>query len=321
MKEITSNVVFNWNLPEERVFNKAPLSIDQQITLLEERWLIFNNKTTAKDYLGRISYYRFSWYSRLFYKDENHNFIEWIEFKQISELYNFDKDLRSKLLEILELIEVSFKTVLINVLSTKYWSHRFMDEKHFASPQAYKSSKRLIDKWLDEKRKDNIFIKHYQEQYTKPSYPPSWMIFQLFAFWDTGNVYKSLSQKNKKLVSKEYDLDKHNLESRIDCLSYLRNMCAHSDRVRNRKMIKKVNIREYEKLFASCKGDDDYVIDSLWTYIIVIMYFVRKLIPADNVWIQQFIKFIKNHNKIDIARMWFPATREDEINKIITNKE
>jgi abortive infection bacteriophage resistance protein len=43
-----------------KTFTKKPLTIDEQIVLLERRGLSFTNKDTAREHLTRTSYYRLS---------------------------------------------------------------------------------------------------------------------------------------------------------------------------------------------------------------------------------------------------------------------
>ena len=305
-----SNILINGKEIQKNHYMKPALNIQQQIDLLKSRWLTFWDEQSAIEQLSKNSYYRLSGYARLFYKDKDHNFVVWTSFKQITELYYFDWDLKLLLLEALETIEIAFKTTIINILSVEYWAHRFMDKKHFASDASHKFTLGIIETIIT-KNKENIFIKHYTQKYSTPKYPPSWMIFQLSPFGDTGNIYKSLTQANKAKLSSKYGLHRSNLESRVDCLSYLRNLCAHSDRVWNRTMTKKVNIKWFEQFFS--KDEDGMpVIDTLFAYLIVITYFMNYILHNTQ-WLEKFKKLLKTHNKVDIKRMWFPDNWEEVI--------
>ena len=57
---------------------------------------------------------------RFFLSDDKETFRDKIKFKDITNLYNFDSDLKILLLEALETIEIDFKTQITNILSTKY---------------------------------------------------------------------------------------------------------------------------------------------------------------------------------------------------------
>jgi len=312
-----NNLTINWIPYVKPDFKKQAYTVDQHLALLESRGLSVKKKDRAKEYLTHISYYRLSWYTRYFYKDSNHNFKDNVDFSNIIDLYSFDRRLKIQLLDMLERIEISFKTRMINHLSELYGSHWFLDEIHFASSWAFWNTKKIIDSEL-EKNKDNVFIKHYSSKYQSPEYPPSWMLFQLFSFWGVGNIYKSLSRTNKNQISKLYGLNFYVLESWIDCMSYLRNLCAHSDRVWNRRMTKKVNIKGFKSFFQK-KDDGAYVIDSLYSYLLIIWFFLKKISPQST----SFDIFKKNliqeiHlKKIVISNMGFPTDWEDDIWKIL----
>lgn len=146
-------------------------------------------------------------------------------------------------MEALELIEVDFKTKLINNLSLKYDNpHWFMEKQLFITDGAFHNAFRIINEGIS-KNKDNVFIKHYENKYNEPPLPPSRMVFQVLSFGEATIIYQSLNIKDRKLIASEYKLRFPQFESWIVCLSYLRNLCAHSDRVRSRKMTRKVKIR------------------------------------------------------------------------------
>jgi len=318
MAEIGGNITINGEVPPaKKTFNKPVLTVEQQIQLLKNRWLIIWNEAKAKEYLNHISYYRLSWYSRVFYVDENHNFQKWTTFKQIIDLYSFDRKLKNHLLDILERIEISFKTNMINSLSEEFWAHRFLNENanHFHSPQSSHNALKIIDEEI-EKNKDNTFIKHYKETYSSPKYPPTWMLFQLLSFGKISNVYKSLSRTNKQKIARKYELNFYILESWLDCLAYLRNLCAHADRVWNRKMTVKANIKNI-KQFIPKDDKDSYQIDKFYAYLLVILFLLKQISP-DSSRFESFKKFLKSDNQIDKARMWFPTDREKGIDEFLS---
>jgi Abortive infection bacteriophage resistance protein len=279
-------------------FNKNPLTITEQIELLESRGLVFTDKNTAKQHLERTSYYRLSGYMIPYYDRTTETFLQWTKFKDITETYFFDGDLKLLLMEALELIEVDFKTKIINLLSIKYKTgHRFLDEMAFTTEAAYKNSQKTIQDRV-EKSKDTVFIKHYNEEYWDPVLPPSWMIFQILPFGENTGIYQALTKPNKILIAKQYNLRPFQFESRMLCMSYLRNLCAHSDRVWNRRMTRKVNIKWWDNYFQWDR-------DSLFSYLIVICYLLRIIVP----WCSRFSKLeklIDNHKSIPLVKMGFP---------------
>lgn len=303
------NITFN--LPEKE-YKKTPFTIDSQIELLKSRWLIFSNEEYAKIVLNRVSYYRLSAYMRFFLGDDRKNFREWTRFKDITDLYNFDSDLKILLLEALEVIEIDFKTQITNTISLKYktgfW---FMDENVFTSEAAHSTVMDVIKRDIEKNKENSMPIKHYYNNYTSPEFPPCWMLMQIMSFWNICTLYKALLKIDKAKIAKKYSLRFQQLESWTFCLSYLRNICAHSDRVWNRKMKKAMTVRGLEKYTQQW--------DSLFTYIIVILYLFSNI--NNEVYLERTKKLKRlitksTTIKTKVKYMWFPENRE----KLVSEK-
>ena len=304
------NVIIN--LPEKE-YKKAPLTIESQIALLKSRWLSFTDEEYAKIVLNRVSYYRLSAYMRFFLGDDRKTFREWTCFKDITDLYNFDSDLKILLLEALEVIEIDFKTQITNTMSLKYWSgFWFMDESKFTSIEVY-SNVIWIIRWDIAKNKESSMpIKHYYLHYSTPEFPPCWMLMQIMPFGNVCSVYKSLLNMDKSAIAKRYNVRYQQIESRMVCLAYLRNICAHSDWVWNRNMKKTMTIRWLENYTQNW--------DVLFTYIIVIAY-LFSIINKEvySIRMKKLIKLITKYTTImtKVKYMWFPNNWEDLLSKKI----
>ena len=108
---------------------KPVLTQEELIIKMKNRWLIIKDSEIdyIKIHLNLIWYYRISLYAKEFYKFE---FIKWVKiikdefienttFKDIIELYNFDRKLRLLVLNIIEKFENSFKSFIIEALTQK----------------------------------------------------------------------------------------------------------------------------------------------------------------------------------------------------------
>ena len=93
---------------EEKVpYTKRPLSIKTQVAKLEKRGLIIDDENLAGDYLSNISYYRLRAYTYPFQNntdsEADHSFLRTdIHFKDIIDLYCFDRRLRSLIFNAIE---------------------------------------------------------------------------------------------------------------------------------------------------------------------------------------------------------------------------
>lgn len=219
-------------------FDKKPLSIKNQITLLKKRGLIISDETKATMYLSNISYYRLSayWYTLLASPKSNHIFIEGTDFDTILNTYVFDRKLRLLIFDEIERIEIALRTTLIHNYCLIHGNNWYEDKNLFRGKDAYFYKLQQI--LLDEMNKTSeVFIKHYRKKYNTPSNPPAWMALELASFGQLSMLYKNLKNgEAKKKVANHFCIDEVVLVSWLDSLSYVRNTCAHHMRLWNRKL-------------------------------------------------------------------------------------
>lgn len=114
-------------------YTKRPLTLTEQVARLKQRGLVFDDESEASAYLFNISYYRLRAYTYPFQKnseDSEHNFTRKdIHFKDIIDLYCFDRRLRSLIFNAIEKIEVAVRTKIVQVYAESTGdSHWYNDE-------------------------------------------------------------------------------------------------------------------------------------------------------------------------------------------------
>lgn len=181
---------------EEKVpYTKRPLSIKTQVAKLEKRGLIIDDENLAGDYLSNISYYRLRAYTYPFQNntdsEADHSFLRTdIHFKDIIDLYCFDRRLRSLIFNAIEKIEVALRTKIVQTYSedTKN-SHWYEDESLFKDNKRIVNGEEIFayDTLLDDitheiDRSNEDFIKHYKSKYSNPNTPPAWMTLEVISF-------------------------------------------------------------------------------------------------------------------------------------------
>ncbi len=218
-------------------FNKQPISVIEQIELLQNRGLIIIDKSNAFSFLSNVSYYRFRAYTFPFQNNSlpNHNFLNNITFEEIVDLYIFDSRLRSLLFEAIEKIEIALRTQLIYNYAIKYGSHWHLEPNFFNNLDYYKEHIITLNKEVQ--RSNEIFIKHYSKKYTTPIEPPCWMSLEVSSLGLLSKIFANLKKDNcKKDITNYFGLiDADILKNWIFCFSILRNTCAHHGRVWNRR--------------------------------------------------------------------------------------
>lgn len=91
------------------MYNKQPLTVDEQIAQLIERGLSISDSNLASHFLSHISYYRLAgyWWPMQSEPKEDHVFKPGSKFEDVISLYNFDRELRIIIFDAIEKIEIS----------------------------------------------------------------------------------------------------------------------------------------------------------------------------------------------------------------------
>lgn len=232
-------------------YTKKPLTLDEQVARLKQRGLVFDDESEAIAYLFNISYYRLRAYTYPFQENGEgveHNFTRKdIHFKDIIDLYCFDRRLRSLIFNAIEKIEVAVRTKIIQIYAeSTYNSHWYDNESLYRFD--YEDLMKHIE--ADVNRSNEDFIKHYNSKYNNPPMPPSWMALEVVSFATLSRLFKSLkSDSHKKYITEQFGLKKVAiLENWLHAISNLRNCCAHHSRVWNRRFMVSV-ILPYDTLY------------------------------------------------------------------------
>lgn len=229
----------------KQIYNKTPLSIGEQITRLESRGLVIEDRSKAEEYLNAISYYRLSAYF-LPYQKEKDCFNAGVTFKQIIDTYSFDRELRLLVFDCIERIEVAIRTQLVHHMSIKYNDAHWQDNQaHFITPyynkigsrfDPYSDFQSLISK-AKTARTPEVFIKHYSDKYGSPSNPPAWMCAELLTIGELSHIYRGLKNNaDKKEIANFFGLHHTVFTSWLHSLTYVRNICAHHARLWNKDL-------------------------------------------------------------------------------------
>lgn len=156
------------------MYAKEAISTEHQIQQLIERGLQINEADNAEHVLSNISYYRLSgyWWPMQSDKDK-HIFKSNSRFSDVIALYNFDRELRLLLFDVIERIEISLRTKLIYHLSLEF------DPWWFQKTELFNNSLELIKTLAALKeeieRSKDIFIKeHYKKHKDDQRFPSAW---------------------------------------------------------------------------------------------------------------------------------------------------
>lgn len=295
------------------VYNKKPLTIEQQISKLENRGLEIGNKELAANYLSNISYYRLRAYTYPFQDnsdpDNDHCFTrKGIAFEDIIDLYCFDRRLRSLVFNALEKIEVAVRTKIIYTYSiATNDSHWYVEADHFESKKDFETLEEEMESDINRSNED--FIKHYDYKYDEPPFPPSWMGLEVVSFGTLSKLYESLKKTDtKKEIAYQFGLcDIKIMENWFHALANLRNCCAHHSRIWNRRFMVHIKMPyNTKRMFMDRDTVRNIKQNKLFALLSAIKY-ISDIISPDNSFKSNLIQLIDKGGKLlNLKDMGFP---------------
>ena len=224
---------------------KPPLTFAQQITRLEKKGMFFDDKNLAEAKLASISYYRLSgyWYPFRIRNDQNivtSPFQNGTNFNEVVSLYEFDRKLRSLILDAIERVEIAVRTQFTYQMGHRYGAFGYTDKGNFHSKFDHQ-------KWLGKIENEvswstDDFIEHYSLKYKGFPKVPIWMLTEVISLGALSVGYRGLINdraqgiEDKKLISKHFSLHHKKLGDWLHTLTYVRNICAHHGRLWNRSL-------------------------------------------------------------------------------------
>jgi abortive infection bacteriophage resistance protein len=225
-----------------KVYNKPPLTLDQQAELLLNRGLQGVSKEELIAKLSRVGYYRLRGYTYPYQNNslDNSPFLPNACWAYIQSDYIFDSKLRNLVVEALGHIEIAVRSQLAYQMAITYGSRWYEDPTLCHSERLFSENLTELKKhWL---RSREVFKQHYESEYDTAVSPPAWMIFETTTF---GTVSKIFSNLNNNVVAKTkianyFGFNRSSIKvltSWFQHLNLVRNICAHYSRLFTRSFI------------------------------------------------------------------------------------
>lgn len=191
-------------------YTKKPLTLADQVARLKQRGLVVDDESEATAYLFNISYYQLRAYTYPFQEndeDSDHNFTRKdIHFKDIIDLYCFDRRLRSFIFNAIEKIEVAVRTKIVQIYAESTNNSHWYDDASLYRFD-YDDLMEHID--ADINRSNEDFIKHYNSKYNNPPMPPSWMALEVVSFATLSRLFQFLKlDSRKEYITEQFGLKK-----------------------------------------------------------------------------------------------------------------
>ena len=254
-------------------------TIEEQIVILESRGLIIEDKELAKKALSNLNYYRLSAYTLTLRKDDR--LYKNVHFSDIMQIYNFDMELRSTLMYLLESIEVSMRTYIGYYHAKQYGALGYLDSFSFEDEERFNKFTDDYKKAIAEYGDKEVFVKHHNDIYDGKF--PIWVLVELLTLGSLSRLFKNLPKDIRDEICKSNygKINDEYIGNWLQGFTILRNICAHRGRLYNRQIPFTLRLgKRDKKIFQDNHISINKAGKQLFAYLIV----MKKMIPDSDVW-------------------------------------
>lgn len=280
----------------EQKQHQPPMTIDEQVENLKSLGLIINDEEYAKKILNDISYFRLVKAYSLGFKAKNGKYNDGVTFEQIVELYLFNANFRQITFAEIEKIEVNVRCRIANYFAETYGVLGYKEAANFVDEEYHKTFMEDIEEEVGRNSKAP-FVKNFRDNYEGGELP-IYALVEVFSFGTLSKFYKNMKNVDKKVVAKSFGIGYTYLESWLESISYVRNICAHYGRLYNAKLSKTpILYKEYSQAGIG---------NNRMFGVLLCMKQILKNDKHWNLYVDQIEMLIDKYEKVDVKTMGFP---------------
>ena len=276
--------------------HQPSMTIDGQVENLKSLGLIINDEEYAKKILNDISYFRLVKAYSLGFKSKNGEYNDGVTFEQIVELYLFNANFRQITFAEIEKIEVNVRCRIANYFAETYGVLGYKEAVNFDDEEHHKMFIKDIKEEVGRNSKAP-FVRNFRENYEGGELP-IYALVEVFSFGTLSKFYKNMKNVDKKVVAKSFGIGYTYLESWLESISYVRNICAHYGRLYNAKLSKTPTL--YKEYSQAGIGNNR---------IFGVLLCMKQILKSDkhwNLYVNQIELLIDKYEKVDVKTMGFP---------------
>lgn len=275
--------------------HQPAITIEEQIDNLKTNGLVVKDEEYARKILNDISYFRLIKAYSLNLKVKNGKYYEGVTFEQIVELYLFNANFRQILFPEIEKVEINLRCRIANYFSLKYGPLGYLNESNFENSEYHSE---FLNEIEDELRRNykTPFVKNFRNNY-EDSKLPLYALIEVFSFGTLSKFYKNMISSDKKEIAKLFGVGYTYLESWLESISYVRNICAHYGRIYNAKLTKTPKL--YKEYSEAGIGNNR---------IFGVLICLRQLLIGDSHWnlfVDEIGMLFDKYEDVDIKTMGF----------------
>ncbi|MBQ9058081.1 MAG: Abi family protein [Atopobiaceae bacterium] len=293
-------------------YKKKWLSFNQQAAKLKERGLVFDEHKLISC-LSSVGYYRLSGYWYIFKRNpgtEDESFIDGTSFDRVWDLYLFDRDFRLIVLDAIERVEVYIRSQLAYRLGEISGPFGFFNRSTLPNLDQSQYGRFISRCLVSYDRSKTLFIEHFKDKYGDcHGLPPYWTLVNIMDFGMTLTLFEGSPNAIKKEIAHDMGIPSDVLNSWLLTLNTIRNICAHHDRLWNRRLAYRVKIPRGRK-YPDWHKPHEVNNRSSFTVITILGYLISRIDP-DSTWHTRTIKLIQTRNEDDLFRMGFTNNWKD----------
>jgi len=286
----------------ERVLSiKSPTTFPQQLSLLESRDLLIEDKPFALHRLAHANYFRLNCYRHPFLIPHSESFLEGTTFDQLWEIYRFDHRFRLLMLDAIERCEISFRT---------QWAYHLA---HIHGPQAYENPAIHRNQYDHQKTltKLDTEIRRSTEDFLSPHRgpaaprPPIWMVCEVMSIGQLSALYDNLAApSDRQIIADNYGFDEKVLRSFLHHLTVVRNVCAHHARLWNRRFAVTFTLPKKKPAHLHLNFHSD--VRTIYNTLVVLTALLDQIEPGQH-WTPRLISLLGEHSWDTSPHMGFPS--------------
>lgn len=216
--------------------HQPPMTIEEQIENLKSLGLTVSDENFAKKILNDISYFRLVKAYSINLKPKNGNYIAQTTFEQLVDLYLFNANFRQIIFPEIEKIEINVRCRIANYFGQQYGVLGYLDANNFVRKEYH--AEFLADIKEEIRRNSRApFVRNFLENYEGGTLP-IYALVEIFSFGTLSKFYKNMHNNDKRAIAKTFGIGYTYMESWLESISYVRNICAHYGRLYNAKLSK-----------------------------------------------------------------------------------
>lgn len=271
------------------------MTIDEQIENLKNIGLIVEDEEYAKRILNDISYFRLIKAYSLNLKTNEGRYRENITFQQLVDLYLFNANFRQIIFPEIEKIEINVRCRISNYFAEKYGVLGYLEADNFVNVKYHQEFLKDVHEEIRRNSKAP-FVKNFRMNYAGGMLP-IYALVEVFSFGTLSKFYKNMKNPDKKAIAKSFGIGYTYLESWLESISYVRNICAHYGRLYNAKLSKTPML--YKEYSEAGIGNNR---------ILGVLLCLKHILKNDNHW-NMFVDKIEilfdKYENVDITTMGF----------------